>query len=456
VSNVSRTMFDWTSPGGGSRTVKVGDTTIVYGFDGASAEVISIRTPITKRGDGSARRAMTTFLVETDTLGIPVKLSSSPLDKRTRDDKLFNFYRSLGFEPTGRRINPAGDPEMVRQARPAQLSAKLSLTQSLKATITLLEASTSKRSHKLLASSDDEGEAMEIDGHKVHIHKEKAKYSRESLSPKQTVYVITDDVSGDIITDPATTKRSAVEQARRALALIYVAKEPISGAAEDEDPISLDNIGEGYFTDEEIGKFLQEQGAEQLTVMGKRFPDYWILGDKIIDWDGDNVYPDVESCEEFLSDAPSIVDDVAAILETQSVEEMAEYPPSEVYHATSSDNVDDILADGLLPMSKTRVMTNRSVGASVFTTMNKDSAFSGTYGDSVFSINTAQMKTDGVLPVMMSEPSVYEMEAYSVLAHVLGLDGFDAPIESDGADDPDTVIIHGAIAPKYLKLLDNE
>jgi len=99
------------------RDAKVGNTQISYQYDGNIASIASVRTPSGKRNQGSARAAMEQFLAETDALGIPVKLESSPLDKRTTDARLFNFYKSLGFEPTGRKINAAGDPEMIRQPR---------------------------------------------------------------------------------------------------------------------------------------------------------------------------------------------------------------------------------------------------------------------------------------------------------------------------------------------------
>lgn len=108
-------IFDWGKPGEGARDVKVGDTTISYGYDGNMAHIISLRTPSAKRNKGSARAAMVAFLKETDALGVPVRLESSPLDKRTKDGRLFAFYKSLGFEPTGKKINVAGDPEMIRQ-----------------------------------------------------------------------------------------------------------------------------------------------------------------------------------------------------------------------------------------------------------------------------------------------------------------------------------------------------
>ncbi|MDR2364579.1 MAG: LPD5 domain-containing protein [Zoogloeaceae bacterium] len=116
TESTDETVFDWSVGKNTNRAKKMGDTTILYGFNGKSAEIISLRTTGTKRGKGSARRAMEQFLREADAQGIPVNLYASPLDKRTKDFRLQAFYRQLGFVPTGRTINPLGDPEMRREA----------------------------------------------------------------------------------------------------------------------------------------------------------------------------------------------------------------------------------------------------------------------------------------------------------------------------------------------------
>ena len=107
--------FDW-SRGGGSKTAKFGDTTIIYGVssDGASAEIISVRTPAAKRKAGAARRALEAFIREADQQGLALTLGASPLDRKTHLGKLVKFYQSLGFELTGRTINTAGEPAMAR------------------------------------------------------------------------------------------------------------------------------------------------------------------------------------------------------------------------------------------------------------------------------------------------------------------------------------------------------
>lgn len=111
--------FDW-SPGGGSKTVRVGDSTLMYGIstDARELSIISLRTPAKKRRAGSARCALALLLEQADQRGIEnVTLAASPLDKRTERGRLVGFYRSFGFEPTGRLINPAGDPAMERRRR---------------------------------------------------------------------------------------------------------------------------------------------------------------------------------------------------------------------------------------------------------------------------------------------------------------------------------------------------
>lgn len=109
------------SPTGGSREAKFGDTRITYGiaYDGKSAEIISVRTPANKRKAGSARAALEAFIKQADEAGMTLKLGASPLDKKTHLGKLVRFYQSLGFELTGRTINAAGEPELVRPARSA-------------------------------------------------------------------------------------------------------------------------------------------------------------------------------------------------------------------------------------------------------------------------------------------------------------------------------------------------
>lgn len=97
--------------------VKIGDSRISYGYSDGKLHIYSLRTPVNKRGNGSARSAMQQFLKQADNEGLDVYLDSSPLDNKTNGNKLLQFYKSLGFEETGKKINPVGDPEMVRKAK---------------------------------------------------------------------------------------------------------------------------------------------------------------------------------------------------------------------------------------------------------------------------------------------------------------------------------------------------
>jgi hypothetical protein len=125
--------------------------------------------------------------------------------------------------------------------------------------------------------------------------------------------------------------------------------------------------------------------------------------------------------------------------------------PSPLYHATDVDNVRSILRSGLNPESQSRGLRNRGVGLAVFTTLDEESARSGMYGDAVFEIDTRAMARDGYTPEVEGEPDVAEYEAKNSLAWAFGVEGY---TQDEPENDPDTVIVHGRIPPKYLRLLD--
>lgn len=123
--------------------------------------------------------------------------------------------------------------------------------------------------------------------------------------------------------------------------------------------------------------------------------------------------------------------------------------PAPLYHATHPDNVSAIMEEGLMPMAMTRGLRNRGVDAAVFTTLDEEKALEGTYGDAVFKIDTSAMARDGYTPQVSQEPDVIEYAALSALMHLMGSE--DSPSEHE--NDPDTVIVYGAIPPKYLRLI---
>lgn len=122
--------------------------------------------------------------------------------------------------------------------------------------------------------------------------------------------------------------------------------------------------------------------------------------------------------------------------------------PPDLYHATTEDHVDDILEQGLLPMSQTRGLRNRFVGSAVFTTLDEDDAGSGIYGDFVFRIDTKKMRDDGHMPPVEFEPDVVEDAMLRAMAYALDVD-----FSVEAENDPDTIIVHGEIPSKYLTLI---
>jgi hypothetical protein len=113
-------QFDFT-PGGGSRDVKIGNTEITYGVskggpgEGPSAELILAKTPKDKRGQGSARAAISQMLSEADANGARVFLNADPMDKGVSKSKLDSFYESLGFKKNkGKNKDFSSKAEYVR------------------------------------------------------------------------------------------------------------------------------------------------------------------------------------------------------------------------------------------------------------------------------------------------------------------------------------------------------
>lgn len=97
---------------------KIGNSTISYQLgDDNILKIFSLRTPQTKRGQGSATAAMEEIVSKADQYKIPITLDASPLDKKTRLNSLVDFYRKFGFEPTGEKVNAIGEPVMFRNPK---------------------------------------------------------------------------------------------------------------------------------------------------------------------------------------------------------------------------------------------------------------------------------------------------------------------------------------------------
>lgn len=121
---------------------------------------------------------------------------------------------------------------------------------------------------------------------------------------------------------------------------------------------------------------------------------------------------------------------------------------SVVYHATSYHNYDDILQDGLQGRYSSRGLSNKSVGASVFVSVNPD--IIDVYGDLILKINSKAMKQDGYTPEVGIEPDIEEGEKRQALASMIGIEDYNYDFES--GMDYDTYIIYGNIPAKYLSI----
>jgi len=104
----------------GFRTVKIGSTTGVYREREPYFDLISIRTPQAKRGQGGAHKVLQHMIAKADEANKPARLIASPLDRKTGTAGLVNFYQKYGFQPTGEKANPMGDPLMERPPQKTQ------------------------------------------------------------------------------------------------------------------------------------------------------------------------------------------------------------------------------------------------------------------------------------------------------------------------------------------------
>jgi hypothetical protein len=138
-------------------------------------------------------------------------------------------------------------------------------------------------------------------------------------------------------------------------------------------------------------------------------------------------------------------------LEEQANKEFWDFPPV-LYHGTDEQGKLEILKNGLMPQNKTRGITNRSIGAAVFTSTELEAvdSYVGTNG-AVFAINTRQMKKDGYMPTVSMETLNEEEEYKSILANKLGF--YYEKEEEPGMEDT-TVIFTSPIPLKYLEMIE--
>lgn len=138
--------------------------------------------------------------------------------------------------------------------------------------------------------------------------------------------------------------------------------------------------------------------------------------------------------------------------ESKFSENFWEYP-SPLYHATPEENKEDILEDGLQARSETRGLSNRGMGAAVFTS-EEPGGYIESYGDTTFEIDTPQMKADGYTPEVGQEDDITRYEQESSLIGLIGMDNEMYPENVESGMEYGTIAIFGNIPPKYLKVLE--
>ena len=245
------------------------------------------------------------------------------------------------------------------------------------------------------------------------------------------------------------------------------ARAPVRVATYRENPDAPADLWEaiewandGYLEPDEVEALkaeIEKHPRVRVRALDEVLEDTFLVKGHVVIVDGDDfkvLSPSqwvADEMESFRSD--SIKDKVEYMLAERFNEDFQEGPVT-LWHATPSENLDSILKNGLRAESVTRVLTNRSVGAAIFTSDNEEAALYGPYGDAVLEIDCKAMKRDGVSFYVEQEPAVIESEAASVLASAVGATDFDWHLFSDGADDPSTVILHIArVPPKYLRVV---
>lgn len=188
---------------------------------------------------------------------------------------------------------------------------------------------------------------------------------------------------------------------------------------------------------------------KQLNISHKVISDFpnadpiIVFGDKV--WDNGSV-------EDKLSWIYNINDwDLDKYINVQKNDFWQEVSDGVVaYHATSEDNLDSILSEGLQPDCKTRAISNKSMPCAVFASMSLD--YVEPYGTVIFAIDVSQMKRDGYMPEVSGEEPLEEAESRNALANKIGLEYYDFSegYASEGLSE-DTIAFYGPIPVKYLK-----
>lgn len=171
----------------------------------------------------------------------------------------------------------------------------------------------------------------------------------------------------------------------------------------------------------------------------------WLVGEQVVEVDDGDASVEDLSTWLFKIDPESFF----PTAESGFNDEFWKYPQT-LYHATDDSNIKGILRTGLGAASRTRGLTNRSVGAAVFTTTEYDELVLGSYGDAIFEILTSTMAKDGYTPRVSQEPDVLQSRLRNDIGRRFGEDHVSDP---EVGMSENTIIVYGSIPPKYLRLL---
>lgn len=226
-----------------------------------------------------------------------------------------------------------------------------------------------------------------------------------------------------------------------------------SALGEDVTLDDLDgDIPEGVTADEIVSRFdLSDGGQEYATTSGGRLyrapDDRYVL----LDPEGDDVYVTIVS-DLYEAEGQIDVDQIESDIEDSWREDVARGP---VYHGTrDGESLQSIVEGGLERRNETRGLNNRSVGQSVFTTVDPELA--SQYG-SVVEVDLPRAIADGVVdPLDLSrEPGYNRADAMQQVAYSFDDYSFDPYSQYVGSgEDPNTVIIGADIPPEYITPLD--
>lgn len=125
--------------------------------------------------------------------------------------------------------------------------------------------------------------------------------------------------------------------------------------------------------------------------------------------------------------------------------------PSEVYHYTTEEALEEIRESGGLDTTSGTGLTNR-FAAGVFTSVDPEEYADGTYGDICIDIDLPAFLKAHPDTQISFEPEVEECLMRDALAGALGLDDIDISPDSSGGMSYQTIIVGSAIPLKFLSI----